>query len=128
MRRYTRKAGKRAMSKGKKARFRVKSDEKILKSGMMDYCITGGYGHVAQGDAILTDERFFFGADIGHGEYLSFEIPLKDVYDVQKTGVPFFTRSMLLMTDGNRYRLNAFMVGRWVKAVRRAIDGARKKN
>ena len=115
------------MSKGKQARFHVKSHETVLKKGMMDYCITGKYGHFAAGDAVLTDERFYFGADLPSGEYLSFEFPLAQIYVVEAVGVPFFTRSMLVTTDEKQYRLNAFFVGRWVRAVRRAVAAAKQK-
>ncbi len=112
------------MSKGKKARFNVRSREKVLKRGMMDYCITGEYKHFVAGDAILTDERFFFGAELPSGEYLSFEFPLSEIYAVEKIGVPFFTQSMRITTDGKQYRLNATFVRRWVKAIDAARSGA----
>ena len=115
------------MSKGKQARFHVKSRETVLKKGMMDYCITGKYSHFVAGDAVLTDERFFFGAELQTGEYLSFEFPLAQVYAVEAVGVPFFTRSMMVTTDEKQYRLNAFFVGRWVRAVRRAVEAAKEK-
>ncbi len=115
------------MSKGKQARFHVKARETVLKRGLMDYCITGQYRHFVGGEGILTDERFFFGADLQTGEYLSFEIPLAEIYAVDKIGVPFFTRSMLVTTDGKQYRLNAFFVGRWVKPLRRAAAAAKEK-
>ena len=108
------------MSK-KTAQFRIKPRETILKRGMMDYCVTGRYSHAAAGNAILTDERFLFVADLPSGERLAVECPLEHIYSVEKTGVPFFTRSMIVVTDEGRYRLNAFLVGRWIKALRRAV-------
>ncbi len=115
------------MSKSKRARFHVKARENIIKRGMMDYSATGQYSHFIAGDAVLTDERFFFGAELPTGEYLSFELPLPQIYSVEKIGVPFFTRSMVLTTDEKQYRLNAAFVGRWVKAVRRAAEAARSR-
>ncbi len=114
------------MSKGKQARFHLKSGETLKKSGMMDYCITGGYAHFVAGDAYLTDRRFFFSAELAGGELLSFDVPLGHVYAVETAGVPFLTRSMRLCADEGVYRLNAFFVGRWVRAVRRAVSEARK--
>ena len=115
------------MSKSKQARFHVRARETVLKKGMMDYSLTGQFSHFVAGDAILTDERFFFGAELSSGEYLSFEFPLAQVYSVEKIGVPFFTQSMFVTTDEKQYRLNAFFVGRWVKALRRAALKAREK-
>lgn len=115
------------MSKGKKARFTVRSKETVLKRGMMDYCVTGGYRHFAAGDAVLTDERFHFDADISAGERLSFELPLKEINAVEKIGVPFFTQSMLITADSGQYRLNAVFVGRWVKAISRAVFVTKEK-
>lgn len=115
------------MSKGKKARFHIKKGERLLKKGMMDYCVTGRYGHAAMGDAFLTDSRFYFGAELHDSkEYLSLEIPLKEINMVTKKGVPFLTRSVLVIADGRPYRFNAFIPGRWVKAIRKAVDGARE--
>ena len=113
------------MSKGKKAQFTLRSRETLLKRGMMDYCVTGSYRHFAAGDAYLTDERFHFHADFSTGECISFELPLKEINAVQKIGVPFFTQSMLITADSGQYRLNATFVGRWVKAVSRAVFAAR---
>lgn len=108
------------MSKSKRAKFHVKSRETVLKKGMMDYSVSGEYKHFLAGDAILTDERFFFGAELTTGEYVAVEIPLTSVYVVEKIGVPFFTQSMLITTDDRQYRFNATFVGRWVKAIRAA--------
>ncbi len=114
------------MSKGKQARFHLKSHETLLKKGMMDYCVTGEYRHFVAGDAYLTDARFFFGAELETGEYLSFECPLPHIYSVEAIGVPFFTRSMLVATDEKSYRLNAFFVGRWVRALNRALAASKQ--
>lgn len=116
------------MSKKKKARFTARSKETVLKRGMMDFCVTGGYRHFAAGDAVLTDERFHFDADLSTGELLSFELPLKEIKAVEKIGVPFFTQSMLITADSGKYRLNAVFVGRWVKAISRAVQAARDKS
>lgn len=113
------------MSKSKQARFHAKSRETVLKKGMMDFSVTGEYKHFVAGDAVLTDERFHFDADLGTGEALSFDIPLQSIGCVRKVGVPFFTQSMLISADERDYRLNAVFVGRWVKAVERARAAAR---
>ena len=113
------------MSKSKRARFHLRSGETILKQGMMDYCATGGYAHFVPGEAVLTDERFHFYAELTTGELYTVEIPLADMYAVEKIGVPFLTRSMRIITDRGVYRFNAFFVGRWYKPVKRAADAAR---
>lgn len=115
------------MSKLKKARFTVRSRETVLKRGMMDYCVTGGYRHFAAGDAVLTDERFHFDADLSTGDMISFELPLKEINAVEKIGVPFFTQSMLITADSGQYRLNAVFVGRWVRAISRAARATKEK-
>ena len=81
------------MSKTKKARFQQRARETILKKGMMDYSAEGRYMHFIAGDAVLTDERFYFGANLETGEYFTFEFALTEVYAVEKIGVPFFTQS-----------------------------------
>ena len=101
------------MSKSKRARFHLKSGEIILKKGMMDYCAAGSYAHAVQGDAVLTDTRFHFYAQLTTGEIYTVEIPLSEIYGVEKIGVPFFTRSLCIATDRGNYRFNAFFVGRW---------------
>lgn len=114
------------MSK-KRYRFRIQKGETVLKKGMMDYCVAGGYGHAAMGDACLTDTRFYFGAELGRtGEYLSLEIPLADINLVTKTGIPFLTRSLLIVADGRSYRFNVFPKGGWLRAIRRAVDAMRR--
>lgn len=113
------------MSKKKQAHFHVRSHETVLKKGFMDYCITGGYSHFVSGDAILTDERFFFGAQLPEGDYLAIEFPLTEIFAVERIGVPFFTRSMLVTTDEKRYRFNAFFVIRWARALQRAMEKAK---
>lgn len=113
------------MSKAKRARFHLKSGETILKKGMMDYCAAGGYAHAVQGGAVLTDTRFHFYAQLTTGEIYTVEIPLSEIYGVEKIGVPFFTRSLCIVTDRGNYRFNAFFVGRWCKPVRAAAEKAR---
>ncbi len=116
------------MSKRKKAHFRLQKGETLLKKGMMDYCMTGGYGHAAMGDAYLTDARFFFGAELKSSrEYLSFEIPLNDIYEVKKTGIPILTRSILIVADGREYRFNVFPMRGWISAIGKAVTDARGK-
>jgi len=108
------------MSKGKQARFHIKNSETLIKKGMMDYCLTGGFGHSVMGDAYLTDRRFFFGAEIKRtGEYISFEL--------EKVGIPVLTRSLSINAGGRRYRLNVFPMQGWIKAIRRAAEIAREK-
>ena len=85
------------MSKSKRARFHLKS-----------YCAAGGYAHAVQGDAVLTDTRFHFYAQLTTGEIYTVEIPLSEIYGVEKIGVPFFTRSLCIATDRGNYRFNAF--------------------
>ena len=109
------------MSKAKQARFHLKSGETLLKKGMMDYSTTGGYNHFVPGDGYLTDRRFHFDADLSAGEFISIDIPLADIYEVKKIGVPFFTRSILLVTDRRNLRFNAFWPERWARPLRRAI-------
>ncbi len=109
------------MSKRKRAKFHLGKGETLLKQGMMDYAVTGQYRYFAAGDATLTDRRFYFYADLSTGEVISFDLPLGEIYAVEKIGIPFLTRSMRLVTDRGSFRLNAFFVGRWVKAVRAAI-------
>ncbi len=117
------------MSKGKQARFHIKNSETLIKKGMMDYCLTGGFGHSVMGDAYLTDRRFFFGAEIKRtGEYISFELSLTEVDAVEKVGIPVLTRSIVIITDEKRYRFNVFPIGGWLKKlheVKRAYDEAR---
>lgn len=115
------------MSKGKKVRFSLRAHETIVKKGMMDFCMTGQYRYFAAGDAVLTDRRLYFGAELATGEYVTFDIPLEHILSVEKIGVPFFTRSMLVTTDEKKFRLNAFFVGRWVKPLRRAVEAAKAK-
>ena len=115
------------MSKGKRARFSLRAHENILKKGMMDFCMTGQYRYFAAGDAVLTDQRLYFGAELSTGEYVTFDLPLVHIFAVEKIGVPFFTRSMLVTTDERQYRLNAFFVGRWVRPLRRAVEAAKEK-
>ncbi len=116
------------MSKGKQARFHIKNSETLIKKGMMDYCLTGGFGHSVMGDAYLTDRRFFFGAEIKRtGEYISFELSLTEVDAVEKVGIPVLTRSLSIIAGGRRYRLNVFPMQGWIKAIRRAAEIAREK-
>ncbi len=112
------------MSKRKMARFRLKNGETLLKKGPMDYCTTSGYGHAAMGDAWLTDRRFYFGADI-KGEYLFIEIPLNEINEVGKVGIPVLTRSILLVADGRQYRFNVFPMGGWLKQITAAVEAYR---
>lgn len=91
----------------------------------MDYCAAGSYAHAVQGDAVLTDTRFHFYAQLTTGEIYTVEIPLSEIYGVEKIGVPFFTRSLCIATDRGNYRFNAFFVGRWCKPVRAAAEKAR---
>ena len=115
------------MSKSKRARFHLKSGETILKKGMMDYCSTGAYSHFIPGDSVLTDMRFHFDAELGVGEPYSIDLPLTEIYAVEKIGIPFLTRSMRILTDRGSYRFNAFFVGRWYKPVKKAVEAARTK-
>ena len=115
------------MSKGKKVRFTLRAQETIIKKGMMDFCMTGQYRYFAAGDAILTDRRLYFGAELSTGEYVTFDIPLEHIFAVEKIGVPFLTRSMLVTTDEKQYRLNAFFVGRWVKPLKSAVEAAKAR-
>ena len=103
------------MSKGKQARFHIKNSETLIKKGMMDYCLTGGFGHSVMGDAYLTDRRF------------SFELSLTEVDAVEKVGIPVLTRSLSINAGGRRYRLNVFPMQGWIKAIRRAAEIAREK-
>ena len=115
------------MSKSKRAKFHQKAGETILKQGMMDFCATGGYAHFIPGDAVLTDRRFYFSSEpaAGTGEVTVVEIPLTEIYAVEKIGVPFLTRSMRVAADRGVYRFNAFFVGRWYKPVKKAAEAAR---
>ena len=113
------------MSKGKRARFHLKSGERIVKHGLMDYCMTGQYRHFVAGDAVLTDTRFYFGAELETGEYLSFDLPLSEIVSVERTGIPLLTRSILIVCGGRAYRLNSFVSGSWIKALRSALEEAK---
>ena len=113
------------MSKGKRARFHLKSGERILKQGLMDYCMMGQYRHFVAGDAVLTDARFYFGAELETGDHLSFELPLCEIESVERTGVPLFTRSILIVCGGRTYRLNSFVSGGWIKALKSALEAAK---
>lgn len=116
------------MSKAKKARFRLKKGETLLKKGMMDYCMAGGYGHAAMGDMFLTDTRLYFGAELKRsGEFLTLELPLKDINEVTKTGIPVLTRSLLVIADGRPYRFNVCPMGGWIRAIRRAVAAANEQ-
>lgn len=115
------------MSKAKRARFHLKRGEVLIKQGMMDFSVSGRYAHFLAGNAYLTNERFYFASDASAGEFLTFELPLADISFVGKVGIPFLTRSMLIVADGRRYRLNAFFVGRWVMPLRRAVASAGEK-
>ncbi len=114
------------MSKSKQAKFHLRAKETVLRRGMMDYGMTGGYNHFVQGDAVLTNERFHFEAELTTGELVTFEIPLGEIYAVEKAGIPFLTRSMMIYTDGHAFRLNAVFVGRWVKSLKEAIAAMEK--
>ena len=100
------------MSKSKRARFHLKSGETILKKGMMDYCSTGAYSHFIPGDSVLTDTRFHFDAELGIGEPYSIDLPLTEIYAVEKIGIPFLTRSLRR---------------RWYKPLKKAVEAARTK-
>lgn len=113
------------MSKAKRAKFRLRAEETVIKRGMMDYLPTGRYAHFVPGDAVLTDARFYFEAGLAAGEAYIVEIPLAGIYAVEKIGVPFLTRSLRILTDRGDHRFNALFVGRWYKALRRAISAAR---
>ena len=113
------------MSKGKRARFHLKSGERIIKHGLMDYCMMGKYRHFVAGDAVLTDTRFYFGAELETGEYLSFEFPLSEIESVERTGIPLFTRSILIVSGGRSYRLNSFVSGSWIKALKAALEATK---
>ncbi len=113
------------MSKRKQLRFRLEKDETLIKKGPMDYSIEGGYGHAAMGDAYLTDRRFYFSAELKTGDFLYFELPLIEINAVQKTGIPILTRSILLIADGKRYRLNVFPMRGWLKKIDAAVQAAR---
>ena len=115
------------MSKRKMARFKLKNGETLIKKGMMDYCVTGGYGHSAMGDAFLTDQRFYFSADLKSGEFLYFELPLGEIHEIKKTGIPVLTRSILLIADGRPYRLNVFPMRGWLKKLRTAVAAFQKE-
>lgn len=115
------------MSKSKAARFRLSADETVLKQGMADYCMTGGYAHAVPGDATLTDRRFYFYARLSTGDVCTVEIPLGEVYAVEKTGIPFLTRSMRIVAKRGSYRFNAFFVGRWVVPLRAAVAAWKAK-
>lgn len=88
------------MSKRKMARFKLQRGETLLKKGMMDYCVSGGFWHSAMGDAWLTDRRFYFGAALKSGEYLYFELPLSEIAEITKKGIPLLTRSILIVSGG----------------------------
>ena len=64
-------------------------------------------------------------AGLAAGEAYIVEIPLAGIYAVEKIGVPFLTRSLRILTDRGDHRFNALFVGRWYKALRRAISAAR---
>ena len=113
------------MSKGKRARFHLKSGERIIKQGLMDYCMMGRYRHFVAGDAVLTDTRFYFGAELETGEYFSFELPLCELQSVERTGIPLLTRSILIVCGGRAYRLNSFVSGSWIKALKSAWEAAK---
>lgn len=113
------------MSKGKKYRFHLQKGETLIKKGAMDYCITGKFTHSAMGNVWLTDKRFYFGADLKSGDYLYFEIPLEEINEVGKVGIPVLTRSIQLTTDGRKYRLNVFPMGGWLKKIRAATEAVR---
>ncbi len=114
------------MGKNRQKYFHLKKGETLIKKGMMDYCVTGGYGHAAMGDAWLTDRRFYFAADVRRtGHQLVVEIPLNEINEVTKTGVPVLTRSILVVADGRPYRFNVFPMGGWIRAITRAAESYR---
>lgn len=81
------------------------------------------------GEAVLTDERFFFSAYRKHtGEYISCEFPLNTIAEVGKVGIPLLTRSILLTTaDGKTFRFSVFPMGGWYRALREAVTSFRQK-
>ncbi len=115
------------MSKRKMAAFKLRKGETLLKKGLMDYCVTGGYGHAAMGESYLTDERFFFSADLKSGEYLTVEIPLSEINAVGRMGVPLLTRSLYVIADGRQYRFNVFLIFRWLCAIKKALRAMQTK-
>ena len=59
------------MSKAKRAKFRLRAEETVIKRGMRDYLPTGRYAHFVPGDAVLTDARFYFEAGLAAGGRIS---------------------------------------------------------
>lgn len=110
------------MSKRKMARFKLQKEETLIKKGMMDYCVSGGFWHSVMGDAWLTDRRFYFGADLKSGEYLHFELPLPEIDEIAKKGIPLLTRSILIVSGGRSYRLNVFPIHGWLKNLKKAVN------
>lgn len=116
------------MSKRKMSRFRLKNGETILKQGAMDYAPAGTFAHSLMGNATLTDTRLHFAADERSGYYHTFEIPLADIIEIGKVGIPVLTRSILIITDGQKYRFNVFPMGGWLKKLREAKQAYDEKN
>ena len=110
------------MSKRKMARFKLQKEETLIKKGMMDYSATGGFWHSVMGDAHLTDRRFYFGADLKSGEYLYFELPLSEIQEIKKTGIPLLTRSILIVSGDRSYRLNVFPMRGWLNKLKTAVN------
>ncbi|MDE7158321.1 MAG: hypothetical protein K2N74_01985, partial [Clostridiales bacterium] len=85
------------------------------------------YGHSAMGDAWLTDQRFYFSAELKSGEFLYFELSLGEIHEIKKTGIPMLTRSILLIADGHPYRLNVFPMRGWLKKIKSAVAAFQKE-
>ena len=116
------------MSKRKMSRFRLKKGEILVKQGGIDYAPAGTFAHSMMGYAYLTNERLHFDSDGRSGYYLTFEIPIADIIEIGKTGIPVLTRSIVIITDEKRYRFNVFPIGGLLKKlheVKRAYDEAR---
>ena len=109
------------------SRFRLKKGEILVKQGGIDYAPAGTFAHSMMGYAYLTNERLHFDSDGRSGYYLTFEIPIADIIEIGKTGIPVLTRSLSIIAGGRRYRLNVFPMQGWIKAIRRAAEIARKK-
>jgi len=116
------------VSKRKMMRFKLKTGETLIKQGSMDYAPTGGFSHSIMGQAHLTNTRFCFHSIEQSKVYLAFEIPLSDITEIGKTGIPVLTRSILIKADEKSYRFNVFPMGGWLKKLREAKEACGNDN